>query len=70
MQRFLLTDNIRLILSLAEQRINDHDPSTQEGRDFKETLDHVRNALSDIQTDNYGQLVIYTGVFNTGDEDE
>ena len=69
----MLHDNIKLILSLAEQRVNDTDPSTQEGKDFRETLEHVRSALDDIQHDNYGQFVIYTGVFDKehwGYEDE
>ncbi len=60
----MLRDNIQLILSLAQQRVNDYDPDTQEGKDFRETLGYVRDALADIQTDNYGQFVIYTGILD------
>ena len=58
----MLRDNIQLIISLAAYYIHDIDPSTQEGKDYRETLEYVANALSDIQTDNQGQFIIYTGI--------
>jgi len=61
-----LRDNITLILSFAQQHINmyqrDFDSEIVEAQMLQDTLNFVRDALGDIQTDNYGQFVIYTGV--------
>lgn len=63
----MLANNIRLILSLVQQNIierrEDDDKEVRDSaKELQETLDYVYDALFDIQTDNYGQFVIYTGV--------
>jgi hypothetical protein len=64
----MLRDNIRLILSLAQQNINerrqdDDQEVIDSAGELQDTLDYVCDALSDIQEDNGGQKVIYTNVY-------
>jgi len=50
------------VLYSAQIRIHDMDPSDTSRKDAQDVLDAVRDALSDIQTDNDGQFIIYTGI--------
>jgi hypothetical protein len=65
----MLRDNIKLILSLAQLSIDLSAASKdkdvlQSAVECQDTLDYVKMALDDIQHDNYGQFVIYTGLFD------
>ncbi len=57
-----LCNDISWILAQAQMRINDMDPNDASRSNAQGVMDSIVDALSDIQTDNDGQFVIYTGL--------
>lgn len=57
-----LRTDLDWVLYSAQIRIHEMGPSDTSRQDAQDVLDAVRDALSDIQTDNDGQYVIYTGI--------